>query len=124
MVVTPQQQGIPVHDLRVRQQLAKAILAAANEELKTLKVEVLDPPKAEVDDRFMLRMHERYKDGDITYDRVHLYRGIGFNLIDVAITAVTDDKETAKKLHDAGATLLMSVTVGPQDPKIIRPKKE
>jgi hypothetical protein len=68
-------------------------------------------------------MHERYKDGDITYDRVHFYRGIGFNLIDVAVTAVTDDKEVAKKLHDAGATMLMSVTTGPADPKIVRKKE-
>jgi hypothetical protein len=39
----------------------------------------------------------------------------------VTISANTDDKDEAKRIHDAGALMLLSVNLGPQDKRIIRP---
>jgi hypothetical protein len=126
ILITQQQEAIPQHDIRVRAQMQKAILGWDNEDLKNRKVEVIDAPKIEPDDRFMLRVHERFKDSDHLLDVVHIYRGVGLNLVGVTVAASTQDWGEAKKVHDAAALLLMSVNLGPPDPKIVRPapKKE
>jgi hypothetical protein len=125
MLVTQQAQGIPPNDARLRQQLAKFVIDGLNKSLKEHGAEIIDPPKIEPDARFFLRIHERFKDkeGEGVYDQVHFYRAVGINLIDVTATAVTEDKEEAKRLHEAGALMLMSVTTGPADPKIVRQAK-
>ena len=124
MLVTQQKEGIPVNDARVRAQLIKFVLDNAAADLKARNKEVIDAPKVESDARFMAKIHERFKDGDTTIDAVHLYRAVGLNLVSVTASASTDDKAEAKVIHDAGALMLMSVTVGPPDPKMIRPLKK
>jgi hypothetical protein len=106
--------------------MRKTILDWDNQDLKNRKVEIIDPPKIEADDRFMLRVHERFKDGDHMLDVLHIYRGIGLNLVGVTVAAATEDKAQAKRVHEGAALLLMSVNLGAPDPKIIRPltKKE
>jgi hypothetical protein len=126
MLASQQAEGIPLNDARVKQQLAKFVLDHDNEDLKNRKMEIIDAPKLEPDARFMIKVHERFRDGDTTVDAVHLYRGIGVNLVSVTISVNTDDKDEAKRYHDAGALMLQSVNLGPQDKRIIRPvrKKE
>jgi hypothetical protein len=124
ILITQQQEAMPQHNAALRAQMQKVILGWDNDDLKKRKVEVLDAPKVEPDDRFMLRVHERYKDGEHMLDVVHLYRAIGFNLVGVMVAAGTDDKAVAKTIHDAGALMLMSVNLGAVDPKIVRPVKK
>jgi hypothetical protein len=126
ILITQQAEAIPQHNAAVRARMQKAILGWDNEDLKNRKVEVIDPPKVEPDDRFMLRVHERYKDGEHTLDMLHIYRGIGLNLVGVTVAASTENFAEAKRVHDAAALMLMSVNLGAPDPKIIRPltKKE
>jgi hypothetical protein len=121
MLVTQQAEGIPLNDARVKKQMAKFVLEHDNEDLKNRKMEIIDAPKLEPDARFMIKVHERFKDGETTVDAVHFYRGIGLNLVSVTISANTDDKDEAKRIHDAGALMLLSVNLGPQDKRIIRP---
>ncbi len=124
IVVTPQPQGIPAHDPRVRGLMARQLLPAITEDLKKRGVEVVDAPRAVPDDRFMLKVHARFRDDGHMLDVLHMYRGIGFNLIDVTVSAATEDKAAAKVVHDLAAQVAMSVTVGAQDPKIVRPFKK
>src|SRR4029079_9273858 len=105
-------------------QLAKFVLEKDAQDLKDRKLEIIDPPKVEPDARFILKVHERCKDGEATVDAVHFYRGVGLNLISVTASANTEDKEEAKRIHDAGALMLLSVNLGAQDPKIMRPLKK
>jgi hypothetical protein len=126
VLITQQKEAIPQHNAAVYAQMRKTILDWDNQDLKNRKVEVIDAPKVEPDDRFMLRVHERFKDGDHPLDVLHIYRGIGLNLVGVTVAASTEDKAQAKQVHEAAALLLMSVNLGAPDPKIIRPltKKE
>jgi hypothetical protein len=126
MLITQQAEAIPQHNAAVHAQMQKTILGWDNQDLKNRKVEVIDAPKVERDDRFMLRVHERFKDGDHLLDVLHIYRGIGLNLVGVTVAASTEDKEQAKRVHEGAALLLMSVSLAAPDPKIIRPltKKE
>jgi len=126
MLITQQAEGIPLNDGRAKQQMAKFVLEHDIQDLKDRKMEIIDAPKLEPDARFMIKVHERFKDGETTVDAVHLYRGIGLNLVSVTVSANTDDKDEAKRIHDAGALMLLSVNLGPQDKRIPRPlpKKE
>jgi hypothetical protein len=121
MMVTQQAQVIPLNDLRVRKQLSEMALAWANAELVKRKVEVLDAPKVEPDERFMLKIRERFKEGDAVWDVVHVYRGLGLNLVSATSATTNEEKNQIAAVHDAGAKLLLSATLGPQDPKLVRP---
>jgi len=104
----------------IRQQMSKIILGWDNDDLKKRNVEMIDAPKVEADPMLMMRIHERFRDAEGTYDVVHLYRGLGLNLIGVTAVAHTEDAAEAKPIHDAATKLLLSVTLGPPDPKIVR----
>ena len=126
ILITQQKEAIPQHNALVHAQMQKTILDWDNQDLKNRKMEVIDEPKVERDERFMLRVHERFKDGDHLLDVLHIYRGIGLNLVGVTVAASTEDKAEAKRVHDAATLVLMSVSLAAPDPKIIRPvtKKE
>jgi hypothetical protein len=126
ILITQQKEAIPQHNPAVYAQMRKTILDWDNDDLAKRKVDVIDAPKVEPDDRFMLRVHERFKDGDHPLDVLHIYRGIGLNLVGVTVAASTENFADAKRVHDAAALLLMSVSLAAPDPKIIRPvtKKE
>jgi hypothetical protein len=124
ILITQQQDAIPQHNARVLAQMKETILKWDNDDLKTRKVEVIDAPKVERDDRFMLKVHERFKDKEHMLDVIHIYRGIGLNLVGVTVAASTEDKDVAKKVHDAASLMLMSVSLAAPDPKIVRPVKK
>jgi len=126
ILITQQKEAIPQHNAGVLAQMTKMILGWDNENLKKHNFEVIDAPKVERDARFMLKVHERYKDGDHPFDVIHIYRGVGLNLVGVLAAASSEDKEMVKKVHDAASLMLMSVSTAAQDPKVVRPvpKKE
>jgi hypothetical protein len=120
ILVSQQAESIPNSDMRVRQKLAQFVLEQDNLDLKNRKMEIIDAPKVEPDARFMVKVHERFKDEDAIIDAIHIYRGVGINLVSITASANTDDKNDAKAVHDAGALMLQSVTIGPPDKKIMR----
>jgi len=126
ILITQQKEAIPQHNAGVLAQMTKMILGWDNENLKKHNFEVIDAPRVERDARFMLKVHERYKDGDHPFDVIHIYRGVGLNLVGVLAAASSEDKEMVKKVHDAASLMLMSVSTAAQDPKVVRPvpKKE
>jgi hypothetical protein len=127
ILITQQKEAIPQNNAALLAQMTKTILGWDNENLKKHNFDVIDAPKVERDARFMLKIHERYKDGDHPFDVIHIYRGIGLNLVGVTAAASTDDPKVAKQVHDAASLMLMSVSLAAPDPKIVRPvpkKKE
>jgi hypothetical protein len=124
MLINQQEQGIPQRDAAYRAMMTKMVMGWHSEELKKKEVEIVEGPKQERDDRFMLKIHARFRDGDKFYDVMHMYRGLGINFVGVSATALTEDKEEAKKVHEAGALVLMSVSLGAPDPKIVRQVKK
>ena len=122
VMVTPQGSVIPAKDPAARDRIAKTLLGLINKDLATRSVQVVNAPRLESDDRFFIKIHERYTDGDYLLDVVHMYRVVGFNLVSVRVSFQNDakDEERAKAVHEAGAMVLMSVTTGAKDPKIVR----
>jgi hypothetical protein len=121
MQVTQQAQGIPQNDARFKKQMVETILNFANEDLKRRKVEVLDPPTVERDDRFLLRVHERFKEGDTIVDVIHIYRGLGLNLVSLTSSTSSEEANQVKAVHAAGEMVLLSASLANQDPKVVRP---
>lgn len=123
VLVTVQKQAVPNNHPGLRQQLGTSLLAGIKADLERRKVEVVDAPKLEKDAAFMAVIRERFREDGAMVDAMHAYRGVGVYLCSVASSAVTEDAAEAKAVHDAAAMLLMSVTSGPADPKVVRPVK-
>ena len=125
VMVTPQGSVIRANDPATRDRIAQTLLGLINKDLATRSVQVVSKPRLESDDRFFIKIHERYTDGDYLLDVVHMYRVVGFNLVSVRVSFQNDakDEERAKAVHEAGAMVLMSVTTGAKDSKIVREVK-
>jgi hypothetical protein len=124
LMVTVQPQAIPNNHPGLRQQMGQSLLNAVKKNLAERKLEVVDPPKLEPDEAFMAKVRYRCKEDGTILDGMHAYRGVGIYLLNIASAAVTEDKEEAKAMHETAALMLMSVTTGPADPKIVRPVKK
>lgn len=124
MVVTVQKQAMPNDHAGLREQMGQALLKAVKQDLANRKLETVDAPRLERDEAFMAKVRYRVKEEGTMLDGMHAYRAVGIYLINVASAAVTEDKEEAKAMHETAAMMLMSVTTGPADPKIVRPVKK
>jgi len=120
ILVTQQDAAVPHANPGLRKQLTEYCLAKVEQDLKDRGAKVIQPATVEKDDRFMARVRVRFKDGRKTFDVTHFYRGVGINLLSVTSTAHTDDPAEAREVHDAGGLMILSVTLGPPNPK---PKK-
>ena len=120
ILVTQQDAAVPHANPGLRKQLTEYCLAKVEEDLKDRGAKVIQPATVEKDDRFMARVRVRFKDGSKAFDVTHFYRGLGINLLSVTSTAHTNDPNEAKEVHDASGLMILSVTLGPPNPK---PKK-
>ena len=72
------------------------------------KDEVLLEPKREADDRFAIRIHERFKHGQQVSDELHLYKLVGSRPCMLTVNAQTDNESEARKIHVIGEDVLLS----------------
>jgi hypothetical protein len=121
--VIPQPSPVAQNDARVKQQMSQMILGMIKKDLQSRGAQMEYGPKVEPDQDFLLKVHSRYRDKDVLVDVVHLYRGVGSNLVGVRASLQGDvsDEGRAKRVHEAGAMMLLSVTLAKEDPKIVRP---
>jgi hypothetical protein len=117
LLITQQETGVPHTNSRLRQQLVKYLLDKVAEDIKNRGADVVEAAKVEKDERFMARVRVRFRDSGEMLDVVHLFRGVGINLVNVTVAANSEDPAEGKEIHDAGALMLLSVTTGPPDRK-------
>src|SRR5690349_163456 len=60
--VTPEPKGIAADDVAARQQMTRAFLGLITRDLASRNVQIVSKPRVEADARFLLRIHERYRD--------------------------------------------------------------
>lgn len=99
--------------------MAMIIGKAIRENAKKENRELLYGPRVEKDPRFFLVVHDRMttQDGSEVADRMQLYRMMGLNMVNLAVTAIVprDSKpEDARKILSAGQEMLagMQLTRG------------
>ena len=97
------------------QQMAMQMGKTIREQAKSIEAQLLYGPRAEKDERYWLRLHDRMKlkDGR-TMDRIQIFRVFGTYVARVTATGFTDSEDEAKKIQAAGEDLLdhMRVTRG------------
>ena len=121
LAVTPQQAPFPAITPAIRQQMSASVLSAVTADLAKRKAEVIDPPKLEHDDALVAKVVYRFKDEGHVIRAMHAYRGAGFNVIGVTASVPDAADNDARAIDDAAVMMLLSVTSGPADPKLMRP---
>jgi hypothetical protein len=119
--VTLQQQPIP-HTPAVAQSLGKQILKAIRTDLENSKAEILDEPRLQRDPRFLIRIHDRIRLNGITSERLHLYRAMGYNLVQTTIDVDNQTPDQAKTAFAVGEQLLDGAVIGKREIKPTAPR--
>jgi len=112
LVVAPQQSSV---DDRLARKLGPLIVKTIEQQAAKGEIESLSPPKIERDNRFLLRVHDRFRAQGKTGDRVQLYRGLGKYLISVTATDFTETPDRAGLTHIQGEHLVLSVSLDRPD---------
>ena len=117
VTVLPQEYPIPQHNLAFKEKMKTAILGAMKKKFEDQKTQMIYGPKAETDDRFLLRIADREKGEEGTLDEVHLYRAAGLDLLSVTTTVLAETPAEAKPFHTMGEDTCLSIVLGPADKK-------
>jgi len=119
VTVTPQPQSVPDS---LGAKLATQLQQTIRDEAAKGNIQIVTPPKVEVDKRFLLKMHDRFKAQGKSADRVQFYQGVGRNLVSVVSTAFSDDPDQSKTVHDLAEQVMLSVKLNrPRVPATTRP---
>ena len=108
MVVNVDPQQAPLGD-SAAPQIGQMLIGKIRDNAKKGDFELLEPAKAEKDDRFFLRIHHKFRKGTEVGDQLQIYRSIGKNLVAVAITVFTESPEESKKAFADAEQLLVGV---------------
>lgn len=95
-------------DAEMSDQMGGAVIRSLRDAHKKANQKILYGPKIEPDDRFALKVHEKYQSGDKVADELHIYRAVGPRLVMVTVNAWVLDEAQAKAIHQAGIDLAVS----------------
>jgi len=106
ILVTPQPQAVSSD---IKPQLARLLGNTIREEAKRGAIDMVMQPRVEQDERFLVVVHDRFNTEERFGDRLQMYRGVGLHLGCVVATAFTEDEEKARRVHELGARMLLSL---------------
>ena len=72
------------------------------------KAKVVMEPKVEKDDRYILRIHDKYEQQGKAIDAVRVYRKVGERILMVLVNAYAESADDVKALQGAGDDVAMS----------------
>ncbi len=98
-------------DMEINQAVTDALIKQLKSSRTKSKSKMLLEPTVEPDDRFALKIHERYevKDGKVA-DQIHVYRYLGQRIALATVNVVNDDADKVKTYHAAAEDALASTT--------------
>ncbi len=120
VLVTPQEYPIPTHKVNFIEQMKTIIINGMKKEMQAKGQEILYGPRSETDDRFLLRIHTRSKEGHVVMDSLHVYRAAGLDLLMVSSIVKTDKPAEAAPIHTMAEDTCLSIVLGKADK---RPEK-
>ena len=115
--VTQQDYAFPKENHKLINTMKASILNGMRAKFKERGDELIYGPQSESDDRFIVRIHVRYKHEGETYDEMHDYRVAGIDMLMVMTQAKTDQVDEAKALQDIGDDVSLSMALGQVDRK-------
>lgn len=95
-------------DAEMSDQMGGAVIRSLRDAHKKANQKILYGPKIEPDDRFALKVHEKYQSGDKVADEIHIYRNVGPRVVMVTVNAWVTDEAKAKQIHTTGEDLAAS----------------
>jgi hypothetical protein len=95
-------------DAEMTDQMGGAVIRSLRDAHKKANQKILYGPKVEPDNRFALKVHEKYQSGDKVADELHIYRDVGPRVIMVTVNAWVTDEVEAQQIHKAGEDLAFS----------------
>lgn len=124
LIVSPQDMGFPAGNEKAVDNLKTSILNGIRQQLKEKNLEVLYGPRSETDDRFLVRVHVRYKRDDQVLDEVHTYRAAGVDILMVLTQVKDEDPKVIKQWDQVGEDVCLSLVVGPALKKTPTPRNK
>lgn len=95
-------------DAEMTDQMGGAVVRSLRDAHKQANQKILYGPKVEPDNRFALKVHERYQSGDKVADELHIYRKVGPRVVMVTVNAWIADDAATKQIHKTGEDLAVS----------------
>jgi hypothetical protein len=117
VAVAQQDVAFPAHNDALIDKMKTSIINGMRAKYKESGYEILYGPRSETDDRFILRVHVRYKHEDDIMDEMHLYRSAGIDMFEVMTQVKTDQPDVAKQGHEKGEDISLSIILGKVDRK-------
>lgn len=93
-------------DAEMTPQMGPAVVRSLRDTHKKADQKVLYGPKVEPDNRFALKVHEKYQSGDKVADELHIYRNVGPRVVMLTVNAWLTDEAGIKQIHQAGQDIL------------------
>lgn len=91
----------------IEAKLAPEMMTKMRQNRKANSQKFVQEPTAEKDDRFVIRIRERYEIKDKIADQLHLYRAVGPRFLLVTINSLAGE-EKAKEHHEIAVTTSLS----------------
>jgi hypothetical protein len=108
MGITVTEQEIALNEAAAAK-MGQAICKKLRDTIVKSGAEILTPPIAEKDDRFFLRIHVRYTQDGKMADQLQLFRVLGIELVNVAVTAFSDSSDDVKMIFGEAEQILLGV---------------
>ncbi len=114
MLDTPQ--GRDVDDVFLREHMGIGMVDRLAAKLKQANADIVTAPNLEDDARFAMRMRLAFRQSGQKYEQLHLYRGLGSDVVQVTATAVDASGERLRTIERAAELLILSArTARPAD---------
>jgi hypothetical protein len=117
VAVAQQDYAFPTHNDALIEKMKATIINGMRAKYKENGYEILYGPRSETDDRFLLRIHVRYKHGDDVMDEMHTYSTAGIDMFTVMTQVKTDQPAEAKLGQEKGGDICLSIILGKTDRK-------
>ncbi len=113
-------------DMTINKAVTAAIIKQLRGEHQKSKAKMLLEPTAEADERFALKVHERYEVGKTdpkkVSDQLHMYLYVGKYLMMATVNSVADDPATVDATHREAEDALLSATAPGVKPRKVLPR--
>jgi hypothetical protein len=95
--------------LEMQAKYSQSVITMLKQDFAKSKTEVIDPPAAQPDPRFFLKVHERIKaKGDKTADQTHYYLMPGKDMIELTVITTSEASDQVAMTKKLAEDVLMS----------------
>ena len=111
-----QKSPIP-NNAETRYQLGAQMAKAIRADLERSGAEILQLPRLQRGDPFVITIRDRMRQDGVTTDRLHLYRAMGYQLVRVSARVADQDPKVVDQVFETAQKLIAGAVIGKRDRK-------